>query len=264
MANYSFTFKGDSLSHHGIEGQRWGVRNGPPYPLKDGDHSAAEKRAMGKENYKYLNKRFHKDKKPRYAIKEEDIKGNIPDNVKDLMEKNRQKITSLFPDAFGPDKLYDDYMKSKEYFERAKSDVDRIYSTYSNAKDKTYWLRLFYYDDLGQNYFDEYLDNNETLYKQSENLRLKAEDAEKKMEAIYMDIANASLGKYANKNISVPMGFGTGNIPANKLLSEALSVYAMNVFKEEFKSSAFSDSSPNHVWETDEQLEELLEKQYKD
>lgn len=23
------------LYHHGIEGQRWGVRNGPPYPLKE-------------------------------------------------------------------------------------------------------------------------------------------------------------------------------------------------------------------------------------
>lgn len=22
------------ISHHGIEGQRWGVRNGPPYPLE--------------------------------------------------------------------------------------------------------------------------------------------------------------------------------------------------------------------------------------
>lgn len=23
------------ISHHGIEGQRWGVRNGPPYPLSE-------------------------------------------------------------------------------------------------------------------------------------------------------------------------------------------------------------------------------------
>lgn len=22
------------LQHHGIEGQRWGVKNGPPYPLE--------------------------------------------------------------------------------------------------------------------------------------------------------------------------------------------------------------------------------------
>lgn len=33
------------IKHHGIKGQKWGDRNGPPYPLKAGAHSAAEKRA---------------------------------------------------------------------------------------------------------------------------------------------------------------------------------------------------------------------------
>lgn len=33
------------LIHHGIKGQRWGVQNGPPYPLKISDHSASEKAA---------------------------------------------------------------------------------------------------------------------------------------------------------------------------------------------------------------------------
>lgn len=26
---------GDELYHHGIKGQKWGVRNGPPYPIED-------------------------------------------------------------------------------------------------------------------------------------------------------------------------------------------------------------------------------------
>ena len=33
------------LYHHGVLGQRWGRKNGPPYPLDAGDHSASEKRA---------------------------------------------------------------------------------------------------------------------------------------------------------------------------------------------------------------------------
>ena len=33
------------LYHHGIMGQRWGKRNGPPYPLGTSDHSASEKKA---------------------------------------------------------------------------------------------------------------------------------------------------------------------------------------------------------------------------
>lgn len=33
------------LVHHGIRGQKWGVKNGPPYPLGASDKSASEKRA---------------------------------------------------------------------------------------------------------------------------------------------------------------------------------------------------------------------------
>lgn len=67
MANYSFTFKDDSLEHHGIDGQKWGVRNGPPYPLAAGDHSAAEKRAMRssqKATYKIIKRKHYKSKVP--------------------------------------------------------------------------------------------------------------------------------------------------------------------------------------------------------
>lgn len=33
------------LKHHGILGQKWGKKNGPPYPLDASDHSSSEKKA---------------------------------------------------------------------------------------------------------------------------------------------------------------------------------------------------------------------------
>lgn len=42
------------LYHHGIDGQKWGVRNGPPYPLPYSAHTTIEKRKNSKtllDNY---------------------------------------------------------------------------------------------------------------------------------------------------------------------------------------------------------------------
>lgn len=34
------------LAHHGILGQKWGVKNGPPYPLGGGDYTYSERKAI--------------------------------------------------------------------------------------------------------------------------------------------------------------------------------------------------------------------------
>lgn len=41
------------LAHHGILGQKWGKRNGPPYPLDAKDHSSAEKKAGYQKSIRY-------------------------------------------------------------------------------------------------------------------------------------------------------------------------------------------------------------------
>lgn len=46
----AINFTQRELYHHGILGQKWGRRQGPPYPLDAGDHSAAEKSAGYKKS----------------------------------------------------------------------------------------------------------------------------------------------------------------------------------------------------------------------
>lgn len=52
MTKYLWKYE---LYHHGIKGQTWGVRNGPPYPLSRVDHNKVIKRGLIGSNDKQTN-----------------------------------------------------------------------------------------------------------------------------------------------------------------------------------------------------------------
>ena len=76
------------LAHHGIKGQKWGVRNGPPYPLKPSSRSSAEKRlssgSFARSEQKKVEKIRHK-----YSVIGDSgtVKSQITSDGKTIAEK---------------------------------------------------------------------------------------------------------------------------------------------------------------------------------
>ena len=80
----------DELMHHGILGMKWGVQNGPPYPLGSGDHSASEKKAGWQKSLDKMSLKEEKlsNKKKRNQQKIEKS-GNLR-RAQKLSQKNKE------------------------------------------------------------------------------------------------------------------------------------------------------------------------------
>jgi len=78
------------LVHHGIDGQKWGQRNGPPYPLDYDDHSAAEKRKNPKselDNYTVVNN-FRVDQRYGYG----NAGSTVGDKLKNFAKEHKTAL----------------------------------------------------------------------------------------------------------------------------------------------------------------------------
>lgn len=77
------------LMHHGILGQQWGKRNGPPYPLKGGSYSETEKKKIFKARRKSPNSIYNKK-----HFDETLKKGTVLSTLS--YDKNRTKDADMF------------------------------------------------------------------------------------------------------------------------------------------------------------------------
>lgn len=96
----------DYISHNGVRGQRWGVRNGPPYPLKAGAHSKSEISAGWQKSVKsidtkttgIINKKHVKSKSFHDAeVTAARGKSNSVEEVEERIVKNTGELRYVSP-----------------------------------------------------------------------------------------------------------------------------------------------------------------------
>lgn len=104
LSNENIEALSDMLEHHGIDGQKWGVRNGPPYPLerqKGSKLSSKQKARILQENLDDLDikdieillKRIELEEKINKLSAEEKKQGN--GMVKSILSSAGKQIVSV-------------------------------------------------------------------------------------------------------------------------------------------------------------------------
>lgn len=129
----------DELYHHGIRGQKWHKRNGPPYPLDESDHSASEKKAGWKKS---LSAGGEAKKKSNYR-------------------KQREAIASAnYQKSYGVSKEKADKL--------AEEDVEKLKSIAKKAAigvgvAAAIGVGLYAYDKIGREYLDDTIKAGTTI-----------------------------------------------------------------------------------------------------
>lgn len=219
----------EELYHHGIKGQKWGDRNGPPYPLNNSQKSKAEKKVL-KSLQKTYKKHTHLD--PDEAINSNKYLKQISDDLKDSRDAIKES-TKIFNEYKQLDKEQKD--RYDEIAANVSFDADHVY-----GYDRKRYVWGYKYDDLHDpsdqiSGFGAYLfeSNQQNAYQQE---RKKTEKLQKDYLTKCEEATMTLLGNMKDEKIKDKYGH---LIPAKRLVDITFS-------EDEFKTNlGFYDTNEN-------------------
>lgn len=168
------------LYHHGILGQKWGVQNGPPYPIGASDHSASEKRAGWRKSLG----------SGKIESKNKNADGS-------LTAAGRKRLAKQIDKGWKHTNFKKDgsrYSSSQKAAEKNK-DLRRAALNAKNVQDlHDKWIKL--HDEWFDRSWDDDFDTNSDIFK----LKKDEDAAYEEFKAEAGKLGEKLLGQYADKS----------------------------------------------------------------
>lgn len=135
------------LVHHGILGQKWGKKNGPPYPLDFSKLSAEERKQAKKESIDkgdvetasaYKNRNYYSNQELNELINRFDLNSRLQQKVSDIdkakAEKGMKAINKMLKAADLAITIGSKAGKGFETYNKIKSELDKAMGNDSGTK----------------------------------------------------------------------------------------------------------------------------------
>lgn len=163
----------NELYHHGILGQKWGKRNGPPYPLDPEDHSASEKKAGWRKSLSddekidivRKNSKLEQDRKidSYYA----ELKKTAKAVLDDPDVQAGLKAAAVILAAYGAYKIGAPLLKDAgmEFLDRTFGSTEALRTNWNGMVQDSVFNSLDELPKSKTNYFDDYMNStSDTAY----------------------------------------------------------------------------------------------------